>query len=92
MKKIFFAAMALALVGCTHDNTIGHGDIYIVGHQGKVCTGTLEMHSNIVPLQHQPLLRVVCDNGIIIADVKNISIRSDSSHTDASKYEEVFDK
>ena len=82
--------MALALVGCTHDNTIGHGDIYIVGHQGKVCTGTLEMHSNIVPFH--PLLRVVCDNGIIVADVKNISIRSDSSRIDASKYEEVFGK
>lgn len=84
--------MALALVGCNYDNKIGHGDIYIVGRQGKVCTGTLEVHGNIMPLQRQLMFRVVCDNGVKIADVKNVSIHCDSANVNASKFEEVFGK
>lgn len=92
MKKIFFAAMALALVGCSYDKKIGHGDIYIAGHPGKVCTGILELTGTPMPFYHQLVFLVTCDNGVKIADVKNVSFRSDSSTVDASKFEEVFGK
>ena len=90
MKKLFIAtAFALAtLTGCNSEDTVGHGDVYVAGHQGKLCTGTLKVQTFIFAYA----FFVECDNGVSVLDLKNIAFRHQDSKTDTTVYQEMFGK
>lgn len=90
MKKLFIAAaFALAtLTGCNNEDTIGHGDVYVAGHQGKLCTGTLKVQTFIFAYA----VFVECDNGVTILDLKNIAFYHKDSKADSTVYQEMFGK
>lgn len=90
MKKLFIAAaFALAtLTGCNDEDTVGHGDVYVAGHQGKLCTGTLKVRTFIVSYA----FFVECDNGISVVDLKNLTLRHKDSKIDSTVYQEMFGK
>jgi len=90
MKKLFIAAaFALAtLTGCNDDDTVGHGDVYVAGHQGKLCTGTLKAHTFIFTYAFY----VECDNGVSVVDLKNLAFRHKDSKIDSTVFKEMFEK
>lgn len=90
MKKLFIAmAFALAtLTGCNSEDTVGHGDVYVAGHQGKLCTGTLKVQSFLFTYA----VFVECDNGVSVLDLKNIAFRHKDSKGDSTVYQEMFGK
>ena len=90
MKKLFIAmAFALAtLTGCNSEDTVGHGDVYVAGHQGKLCTGTLKVQTFILTYA----LFVECDNGVSILDLKNVAFHHKDSKADSTVYQEIFGK
>jgi predicted small secreted protein len=90
MKKLFIAmAFALAtLTGCNSEDTIGHGDIYVAGHQGKLCTGTLKLKTLFIT----HILYAECDNGVNILDMKNVSLYHNNVKADSLAFQEVFGK
>lgn len=92
MKKLFIA-MAFALVtltGCVQEDSIGHGDIYVAGHNGKVCTGDLKLVQIGLPVFGHLMFVGYCDNGIKIMDMKNVTLYHDAVKVDSTKFQEIF--
>lgn len=93
MKKTLLIATAFALAtltGCVQEDSIGHGDIYIAGHNGKLCTGELKFFQAGGLFNAYRTIVAYCDNGVNIMDVKNVTIRSNGSKVDSTKFQEIF--
>ena len=92
MKKLFIAmAFALAtLTGCVQEDSIGHGDIYVAGHNGKLCTGELKFFQAGGLVNAYRTIVAYCDNGVNIMDMKNVTIRGNGSKVDSTKFQEIF--
>ena len=90
MKKLFIAAaFALAtLTGCNDEDTVGHGDVYVAGHQGKLCTGTLKVQTFIFTYA----FFVECDNGVKVVDLKNLTFYHKDVKVDSTVFQEMFGK
>ena len=92
MKKLFIAMVfALAtLTGCTLEESIGYGDIYVAGHNGKLCTGELKFTQIGILINAYSTFVAHCDNGVNIMDVKNVSLYHKDSKADSTKFQEIF--
>ena len=78
------------LTGCVREDSIGHGDIYVAGHNGKLCTGELKLAQVGIPINAYRTIVAYCDNGVKIIDVKNVSLHHKDSNVDSTKFQEIF--
>lgn len=93
MKKTLLIATAFALTtltGCAQEKSIGHGDIYVAGHNGKVCTGELKLAQIGLPVIGRLMILGRCDNGVNILDMKNVTLYHDANKIDSTKFQEIF--